>query len=54
MIISKHISYNEAVYSNTAKRKQIDNKPSAEQVDAMKTIALNIFEPLRNLALPMI
>jgi hypothetical protein len=48
MKISKHISHAEAVYSNTAKRRQIDNKPNTEQIDAMKTIALNVFEPLRN------
>ena len=48
MKISKHISYAESVYSNTAKRKQINNKPDTKQIDAMKTIALNIFEPLRN------
>ena len=45
--ISKHITYAEAIHSNTAKRKGIDNTPSETQVEAMKTLAKNIFEPLR-------
>tara|TARA_R100001244_G_C5160943_1_gene131003 strand:+ start:1163 stop:1627 length:465 start_codon:yes stop_codon:yes gene_type:complete len=45
--ISKHITYAEAIHSNTAKRKQIDNTPSQTQVEAMKLIASEIFEPLR-------
>jgi hypothetical protein len=46
--ISKHISYPEAIHSNTAKRKGIDNTPGETQVEAMKNLAENIFEPLRN------
>jgi len=45
--ISKHISYPEAIHSNTAKRKGIDNTPSQTQVDAMRLLAEKIFEPLR-------
>ena len=45
--ISKHITYAEAIHSNTAKRKGVDNTPSETQVEAMKTLAKNIFEPLR-------
>ena len=45
--ISKHITYAEAIHSNTAKRKQIDNTPSQTQVDAMRLLAEKIFEPLR-------
>ena len=47
MRISDHITYAEAIHSNTAKRKSIDNTPSQTQVDAMKLIAEKIFEPLR-------
>jgi hypothetical protein len=46
--ISKHISYPEAIHSNTAKRKGIDNTPGETQVEAMKNLAENVFEPLRN------
>jgi len=45
--ISKHITYAEAIHSNTAKRKGIDNTPNPTQVDAMKLLAEKVFEPLR-------
>ena len=47
MKISKHITYAEAIHSNTAKRKGIDNTPNPTQVENMKLIAQQIFEPLR-------
>ena len=47
-MISKHISYKEGVYSNTATRRGIDNTPNEEQLDNMRLIADNIFEPLRS------
>jgi len=47
MIISDHITYAEAIHSNTAKRKGIDNTPSPTQVEAMKLTAEKVFEPLR-------
>ena len=47
MRISKHISYKEAVHSNTAKRRGIDNTPNEEQLYNMTKVAHNIFEPLR-------
>tara|TARA_R110000744_G_scaffold15134_7_gene42601 strand:+ start:7622 stop:8083 length:462 start_codon:yes stop_codon:yes gene_type:complete len=47
MKISKHITYAEAIHSNTAKRKGIDNTPNPAQVENMKLIAQQIFEPLR-------
>ena len=34
--ISKHITYAEAIHSNTAKRKGIDNTPNIKQVETMK------------------
>ncbi len=45
--ISQHISYKEATFSQTATRKDIDNIPSEEVLQRMKTVAENIFEPLR-------
>lgn len=45
--ISEHISYDEAVKSNTAKRLNIENKPNDYQISNMVGVAENIFEPLR-------
>ena len=47
MRISKHITYAEAIHSNTAKRRGIDNTPSPVHVETMKVTAAKIFEPLR-------
>ena len=47
MRISKHISYNEAVHSATAKRRGIENVPNEDQLDNMYRVAEFIFEPLR-------
>ena len=47
MKISDHITYAEAIHSNTAKRKQIDNTPNEKQIEAMKLLAEKVFEPLR-------
>ena len=46
-MISKHISYKEGVYSNTATRRGIDNTPNDEQLNSMELIAEKVFEPLR-------
>ena len=46
-MISKHISYKEGVYSNTATRRGIDNTPNDEQLNNMELIANEVFEPLR-------
>jgi len=46
-MISKHISYKEGVRSNTATRKGIDNTPNDEQLENMKLVAEEVFEPLR-------
>tara|TARA_R110000803_G_scaffold179500_1_gene241918 strand:+ start:187 stop:633 length:447 start_codon:yes stop_codon:yes gene_type:complete len=45
--ISKHISYKEATNSNYAKKHKIENKPNDEQLENMKLIAKEVFEPLR-------
>ena len=46
--ISKNITYNEAIFSNTAKRKGIENKPNDEQISNMMSIAEMVFQPLRS------
>ena len=46
-MISKHISYKEGAYSNTAIRRGIDNNPDSKQLQNMKLIAEKVFEPLR-------
>ena len=47
MKISNHISYKEAVHSNTAIRRGIDNIPNEEQLANMKLLAEKVFEPVR-------
>ena len=46
-MISKHISYKEATFSQTALRRDLDNTPSDEQLKCMEEVAENLFEPLR-------
>jgi len=46
-MISKHISYKEGVYSNTATRRGIDNTPDNDQLGCMELLANEVFEPLR-------
>ena len=46
-VISKHISYREAIYSETATKLGIENKPSMNEVRRMRMLASRIFEPLR-------
>jgi len=45
--ISKNISYKEGVYSITADRLGLENKPNEEQLANMKEIAEKVFQPLR-------
>ena len=47
MGISKHISNKEGVYSRTALRLGIENKPNEKQLANMKLLAEEVFEPLR-------
>ena len=46
--ISEHISYKEAVRSDTADRLNIINLPNESELDNMSTISEKIFEPLRS------
>jgi len=45
--ISKYISYAEATKSNTAIKYGIDNKPNEHQLKAMKMVASNVFDKVR-------
>jgi len=47
MKISEHVSYNEAIYSDTALRLNIKNEPNDYQISNMVGIANHVFEPLR-------
>lgn len=47
MKLTKHVTYNEATHSYTAKRLGIENIPTEDQMFNMITIATEIFEPLR-------
>ena len=48
--ISKHITYNEATRSETAKALGIDNTPNKKELENIKRVAEEIFEPLRKWA----
>ena len=45
--ISKHVTYKEGTYSNTANRLGLANDPTEEQLENMKLVAEKVFEPLR-------
>ena len=44
---SDHISWKEAIGSATAKKLKIDNTPNEDQLENMKILAKEFFEPLR-------
>ena len=48
--ISKHITWEEATKSATAEKKEIANVPNEAEIVAMKKLAKEIFEPLREWA----
>jgi len=45
--ISEHITYKEAIHSDTAKRLNIPNTPNEKQLASMEIVAKKVFEPLR-------
>jgi hypothetical protein len=47
MKISKHLTLEELIASQTATRKGIDNTPSAQVISNLKLVAEKVFEPLR-------
>lgn len=46
-MVSKNISFNEAVKSNTATRLNLNNAPNEYHISNMVGVAVNVFEPLR-------
>jgi len=48
MRISKYLTYEEATKSQTATRLGIDNTPNETELDAMKYVAHEIFDPVRD------
>jgi len=48
MIITKNLTLEELIHSNTAKAKGIDNSPTNEHLRNLIEIANNIFQPLRD------
>jgi len=49
MKISEHITYEEATLSPTAIRNGISNQPNDHELNNMKLVAENCFEPLRKM-----
>jgi len=45
--ISKHVSYKEGTYSQTASRLGLKNDPNSFHLNNMKLVAEKVFEPLR-------
>jgi zinc D-Ala-D-Ala carboxypeptidase len=46
-VISKYINYEEATQSQTATRLGIKNEPNPQQLEAMKYVAVNVFDKVR-------
>jgi hypothetical protein len=47
MKLSKNLSLGEFTHSQTAKRRGIDNTPTAKHLEAAKALAENVFQPIR-------
>jgi len=45
--VSKYVSYDEAVISNTALKKNIDNTPNLSQLENIRVLCRKVFDPLR-------
>ena len=48
MQLSEHLTLAEATKSQTATRLGIDNTPTIAHMEALRTLAKNVFEPIRN------
>jgi hypothetical protein len=48
MKLSENLSLKEVTKSNTATYHGIDNNPNEEQLSCLKSIAKNVFQPIRN------
>lgn len=54
MKLSKYVSIGEVTYSDTAKRKGIDNTPTAEHLENLKVICTEVFDKVReHFAVPL-
>ena len=47
MKLSKNLSLDEVIYSQTALRRDIDNTPTKEHIENLKYVAEKIFQPIR-------
>jgi zinc D-Ala-D-Ala carboxypeptidase len=47
MKLSKYVSLGEVVHSDTAKRRGIDNNPTAEHMDNLRIICTDVFDKVR-------
>jgi len=47
MKLSKNLSLDEVIYSQTALRRDIDNTPTEEHIENLKYVAEKIFQPIR-------
>lgn len=47
MKLSEHLDLSEIVRSESAKRKGIDNNPTADHIENLKKLAEHVFEPIR-------
>ena len=48
MNLSAHLTLEECIVSDTAKRLGVSNQPTEEHLLALKLLAENVFEPIRN------
>ena len=48
MMLSENFSLEELTKSQTALRKGIDNNPNADHISALRDLAMNILQPVRN------
>lgn len=48
MQLSKNLSLAEVVRSESAKRRGINNMPTAEHLENLKELAINVFQPIRD------
>lgn len=48
MQLSEHLTLAEAIKSQTATRLGIDNTPTIAHMEALRAVAKNVFEPIRN------
>ena len=48
MKLSKNLTLAEVTRSETAKRRNIDNRPTEEHIENLKILANNVFQPLRD------